>query len=427
MNPSASILFDVLRYVLGTSDTRPRLTCEEWKEVLRVATEQTIDGIAALALRPLWNVKHLEARPDLTDAYLKAEHPGDGMLFAEIVLKYLNRTVAIVEGNMHVNKNVRKVFRFFREAGFECCLLKGQGTALLYPYPEYRASGDIDVWVRWGKHVPEEVAKVVARKGGRTKSDEDVRKIIRFVKFGYPHNAAYYHHVEAPAMHGTPVEIHYRPQYLHCFFYNRRLQKYFLENADAQFAHRVPFGGGTEISVPAPDFNVVMQLSHIYKHLLFEGIGLRQIVDFFYVMRALDGTEPREGRKERWTPRLEYLGMRKLSGALMWILEVMLGMDASWAVTESDERRGRLMLDDIIQGGNFGHNDQRLFGQEWGRERGSEEGGGSWVHRFRIRENAQRFYRDWRMVRAFPSESLSEPAFRFWNFLWRRRHNGKNV
>ncbi len=426
MNHSAHVLFEVLRYVLGTSGSLPRLTCGEWEEVLRASTDQTVDGIAAWALRPLWNVKNLESRPGMTDGYLVAGHPHDIERFSQLVRNFRNQAIAIVQANMRVNDNLRKVYRFFQDSGLECCLLKGQGTALMYPHPESRSSGDIDMWVRWGRDVPESVRMVVERKSGRRKRDEDIRKIIRFVKCSYPNNKAYYHHVEAPAMHGTPVEMHYRPQYLHCFFYNRRLQKYFLENADAQFAHPVSFGGGVEMNVPTPDFNVVMQLSHIYKHLLFEGVGLRQVIDFFYVLRALDGAEPRE-RKERWTPRLEYLGLRKLGGALMWILEDVLGMDAAWAVTKKDERRGRLMLDDIIQSGNFGHNDHRLFGQEWGRELGSGQAGGSWVRRLRIRENAQRFYRDWRMVRAFPSESLSEPVFRVWNFFWRRRHNGKNV
>lgn len=428
MNHSTCVFFQVLRFVLGTGGTLPKLSLDEWEEVFRASSDQTIDGLVGLLFTPLWETKDQAAKAEMAAAFLDVRQPGDVALFLDLLADFQDGVIDIVKTNLLVNDRVGRAFRFFRGAGIECCLLKGQGNALMYPHPDHRTSGDIDLWVRWGKEVPEVVRKAVARIRGRKKADEPVRELIRFVQRAYPRKRAYYHHVEAPNMRGTAVEMHYRPQFLHCFFYNRRLQKFFLERADAQFAHVVPFGKGAGIAVPTHDFNVVLQLSHIYKHLLFEGIGLRQIVDFFYLMRALDEDEPREGRKERWTPRLEYLGMRKLCGALMWILEDVLGMDGAWAITAKDERRGRLVLNEIIQGGNFGQKDRRLFGREWRKPgEGREGGSGSLSGRFRIRRNLQRFYRDFRMLRAFPSESLSEPAFRFWHAVWCHRHNGKRA
>lgn len=428
MNHSTHVFFQLLRYVLGTGGTLPKLSLDEWERVFRVSSDQTIEGLISLVFNPLWEAKGQAAKAEMASAFLDIKQPQDVALFLEMLANFQGNVIAIVKTNLMVNDRVERTFRFFRGAGIECCLLKGQGNALMYPHPDHRTSGDIDLWVRWGKEVPEEVRKAVARTRGRRQGDESIRELIRFVQRVYPRKHAYYHHVEAPDMRGTAVEMHYRPQFLHCFFYNRRLQKFFFEHADAQFAHVVPFGQGKGIVVPTLDFNVVLQLSHIYKHLLFEGIGLRQIVDFFYLMRALDEDEPREGKKERWTPRLKYLGMRKLCGALMWILEDVLGMDEAWAITAKDEKRGRLVLNEIIQGGNFGQKDRRLFGQEWRKtDEDHEAEADSLAGRFRIRRNLQRFYRDFRMVRAFPSESLSEPAFRFWHAVWCYRHNGKRA
>ena len=36
--------------------------------------------------------------------------------------------------------------------------------------------------------------------------------------------------------------------------------------------------------IPTVEFNIIFQLTHIYSHLMNEGIGLRQLVDYYYVL-----------------------------------------------------------------------------------------------------------------------------------------------
>ena len=106
---------------------------------------------------------------------------------------------------------------------------------------------------------------------------------------------------------------------------------------------------------------------------------------------------------------LKWLGLWEFAGAVMYVLREVMGLDEKRMICAPDERRGRLLLEEIMAGGNFGHYDTRNhFGQ-----------GALW-------HNIQRFRRDWRMLRFYPSEALSEPLFRAWHFLWRwkQKHIG---
>ena len=45
----------------------------------------------------------------------------------------------------------------------------------------------------------------------------------------------------------------------------------------------LPDGAG-DIAVPTTAFNVIYQLTHLYHHFFDEGIGMRQIIDYYYVV-----------------------------------------------------------------------------------------------------------------------------------------------
>ena len=53
---------------------------------------------------------------------------------------------------------------------------------------------------------------------------------------------------------------------------------------EEQFSHRVMLGEQGEIAIPTVEFNLIFQLTHIFSHLMNEGIGLRQLVDYYYVL-----------------------------------------------------------------------------------------------------------------------------------------------
>ena len=165
------------------------------------------------------------------------------------------------KANVRLNDAAIQVSEWFRKKGFRTCILKGQGNALLYPNGLHRTPGDIDIWVEGGD-----------------------KRVISFVRSISPHEKACYHHIEFPSYKGVEVELHYRPSFLLCFWHNRKLQKYYERVKEEQFSHRVMLGEQGEIAIPTVEFNLIFQLTHIYAHLMNEGIGLRQLLDYYYVL-----------------------------------------------------------------------------------------------------------------------------------------------
>ena len=87
-------------------------------------------------------------------------------------------------------------------------------------------------------------------------------------------------------------------------------------------------------------------------HLFDEGIGFRQLVDYFFVLKKLDGIS-REERDEiirTW----KSLGMFRLARAVMWIEGKQLGLPEKCMLVVPDSRLGTVLLEDVIEGGNFG-------------------------------------------------------------------------
>ena len=183
--------------------------------------------------------------------------------------------------------------------------------------------------------------------------------------------------------------------------YNARLQKWFKRNADLQCSNVVglPDGAG-DIAVPTTAFNVVYQLCHLYHHFFDEGIGMRQIIDYYYVVSMFNVDCVMFNSLQR---ELKHLGLWKFAGAVMYVLHVFLGLPEERMIRPMDVKRGRVFLDEILSGGNFGHYDTRISFCP-----------GAFGH------NMQRLYRDLRLAWYYPAEALSEPVFRVWHYFWRK-------
>ena len=189
---------------------------------------------------------------------LPAEHVG---MEKELLLQWMAESQMLEKANVRLNDTAIQVSEWFRKKGFRTCILKGQGNALMYPNPYSRTPGDIDIWVEGGD-----------------------KRVISFVRSISPHEKACYHHIEFPSYKGMEVEVHYRPSFLLCFWHNRKLQKYYERVKEEQFSHQVMLGEQGEIAIPTVEFNLIFQLTHIFSHLMNEGIGLRQLVDYYFVI-----------------------------------------------------------------------------------------------------------------------------------------------
>ena len=364
--------FQILRCAIHDDLEVPQLSVTEWKQIYGIAQKQSLLAVVFRALE--------RATPPADDDEEKD-------VFGKLVIEWLGQVRAIERINHHVTANVIKLSEKFAQDKFQSCLLKGQGNGLLYPQPNSRTPGDIDILIRPRKYGL-----------GKRKVVDDVRKIIKYVRLQEPDAIAIYHHIEYPRFNGTDVEVHYRPSFMFNIIFNSRLQEFFAENADEQFHNRTEMADGV-IAVPTSEFNKVFLLSHIYKHLFDEGIGLRQLLDYYYVLE--NDVEFSNDYKALFS----HLGLCHIAGAIMWILTEYFGMKQEKVLVPVDEKRGRFVLNEILQGGNFGKYDTRYnFGND------------------KVGRNLQRLYRDWRLLRYFPSEAISEPIFRIWHFFWRLKH-----
>ena len=236
------IFFDFLRFSIGPKSEIPSSLKEaDWKELYAIAKKQCLVGVLFDGIKKL-----------------PAEHVG---MKKELLLQWMAESQMLEKANVRLNDAAIQVSEWFRKKGFRTCILKGQGNALMYPNPYSRTPGDIDIWVEGGD-----------------------KRVISFVRSISPHKKACYHHIEFPSYKGVEVEVHYRPSFLLCFWHNRKLQKYYERVKEEQFSHRVMLGEQGEVVIPTVEFNLIFQLTHIYAHLMNEGIGLRQLVDYYYVL-----------------------------------------------------------------------------------------------------------------------------------------------
>ena len=384
----------------------------------------------------------------------------------DLLMTWMGAAQQIRRQNMKVNAVAGKLYSKFREDGLRCCILKGQENALMYPNPYSRTPGDIDVWVNASREDITEYAKTHFEIG------DDIR----------------FHHLET-SFDGVPVELHFFPCIMNNPIYNARLQKWFKRNADLQCSNVVSLPDGIgEIAIPTTAFNVIYQLTHLYHHFFDEGIGMRQIIDYYYVvcdfykvyqnsskitpslftikegstshpdpltLRGEGGNRPtrcseplrsKDGGPSKVSPdcagwdrrdaigdiasdasvcsafttdssastaldvvqrELKYLGLWKFAGAVMYVLHEVLGLPEEKMIVPMDEKRGELLLAEILNGGNFGQHFTKY---------------GHFTQQGMAKKYFLKIWRNMHFVRYYPVEALSEPIFRTWHFFWRMKN-----
>ena len=434
------IFFDFLRFCIGSAKEIPDSLKEaDWKELYAIAKKQCLVGVLFDGIKKL-----------------PAEHVG---MEKELLLQWMAESQMLEKANVRLNDAAIQVSEWFRKKGFRACILKGQGNALMYPNPYSRTPGDIDIWVEGGD-----------------------KRVISFVRSISPHEKACYHHIEFPSYKGVEVEVHYRPSFLLCFWHNRKLQKYYERVKEEQFSHRVMLGEQGEIAIPTVEFNLIFQLTHIYSHLMNEGIGLRQLVDYYYVLcdfykvyqksskitpslftlkegstshpdpltlRGEGGNRPtrcseplrsKDGGPSKVSPDCAGWDRLSIEGDNSAGSTTAVTSSASTALDVVQKKLKELGLWKFAEG--IMYIMQEVFGmpasqlivppnEKYGKFVLNEvlEAGNFGKHdarnrfgRSQLGHNLQRVYRDMRLVRYFPAEALCEPLFRIWHFFWRMKN-----
>ena len=364
----SSGIFLFLRYSLGDKvDMSMVVANMDWRQLYTFASKQAILGICFDGIERLGEEypEELKKKP----------------IERDLLMTWMTKAQQIRRQNMKVNAVASKLYSMLREDGLRCCILKGQGNALIYPNAYSRNPGDIDVWVNASREQITEYAKKHFELG------DDIR----------------YQHVET-SVDGVPVELHFFPGIMNNPIYNARLQKWFKRNADLQCSNVVSLPDGIgEIAIPTTAFNVIYQLTHLYHHFFDEGIGMRQIIDYYFVASMLNVN----CEMLTWLQKeLKYLGLWKFAGAVMYVLHEALGLSEEKMIAPMDEKRGKLLLAEILEGGNFGRHFTKY---------------GGFTHQSMGKKYFLKIWRNMHFVRYYPAEALSEPIFRTWHFFWRMK------
>ncbi len=313
-------------------------------------------------------------------------------ILRDLLFNWIGDVELIKQRNQLMNKRCVELVEQLHNDGFDCCVLKGQGNASMYPNPYCRTPGDIDIWVRPGDQLK---AK-----------DERLEKkdFISYAKKLDTNIEVRYYHVEYN-WKDVPVELHFTPGIMNNPWYNRRLQQWYWKMADGgwQMAE-LPEGVGT-IPVPTKEFNIVFQLAHMMHHFFDEGIGLRQMIDYYYLLHS--EKDDVRSKKSDVRETLKYLNLYKFAGAVMYIMKEVLGLEEKLLIVPVDERRGKTLLREIQKGGNFGHSSGLAQNNA-------------------AKKYIQKTWRNMQLVKEYPAEALCEPIFRTWHFFWRLVHR-RNV
>ena len=179
---------------------------------------------------------------------------------------------AVIEENKKIhakhNQILIELITKFEEQGLHPILLKGQGIAQMYPEPELRQCGDIDLYFRSDEY---ESAKTYIQS---FEDNIDKRQKEK------------YHHFESKYK-GIIVEIHRHTAKIPNPFANKQYCQ--LESDEMKHSSEIAIEG-RNVSIPSPLFNLVSVFVHMWNHFEYKGVSLRQMCDvmmMFYYYRKL--------------------------------------------------------------------------------------------------------------------------------------------
>lgn len=286
-------------------------SAEEWGELYAMAKKQSLVGVCFAGVQRLQQQR--QEPPEMT------------------YLTWMGMAAKIQQRNEVVNRQCTDLQRRLSADGFRSCILKGQGVAQVYPESlrGLRQSGDIDIWIEGDK----DVALDWAKKQGATIVSIDMV------------------HAHADLFEDTEVEIHSQPSWMYGRKADKVLQRFFAESADGQFSYHDEKVGMT---YPTVGFNLVYSLVHINRHIFEEGIGLRQLLDYYFILKASNVAE-----REKACEVIASLGLKQFAAGIMYIENKVFALERDCMVCEPDAEEGEFLLEDIERGGNFGKYDER--------------------------------------------------------------------
>lgn len=369
MTDKEKLFFELIRVAIGTQDSLSQLPSnKEWKALYDMAMKQSLVGVCFAALQRLG--------ADADEGFTRI-----GMS-EMLYLTWMGVTAKIQQKNDIVNRQCVELQKRLSQEELQSCILKGQSAAALYgnELSRLRQSGDIDAWVNASR-----------------------KDIIKYVQNIAPTANVREHHMELEAFEETEVEIHFWPAVIRHFLKNRKLQKWFDGKRNEVFSNHINLHGSSVLTIcaPTPEFHAIQQMAHMYHHLFDSGIGLRQVMDYYFVLKALSATPE---KRQTLAADIKHIGMGRFASSMMYALHITMGLEEEMMILPPNKEDGEFLLGEIMRGGNFGKYDDK-----------------------KMRNTSNYFssfygsiFRNLRYLRFNPFDWFWSPLWRLYYFGWRK-------
>lgn len=359
--------YRLLRIALSLEDSAGfECTTEEWKELFQVATKQGVVGICFRGVQSM-NTLAVYRLPD----------QGNWQMPKSLYIDWMSASASVQAKNDKMEKSVVSIQKELCERGIDTAVLKGLSLHRYYgALGCLRQCGDIDLWA-----LPQSGETYKAR-------------FMRIMScFGVSGNFTR-QHVQVPNYEGFCVEMHFTPSVMSSAKYDTRLQRWFDSRSDWD---SVEFKSGPVKTLSAED-NMVYVLQHCYNHFLYEGIGMRQVMDYYMILCAAN-----ECAKDNICQTLDFLGLLDFASGMMWVIKMVFHAPDSILICKPSERIGKVILEEVEAGGNFG-----------------QYGKGLVPSNKKLSFFFARIIRNARFIRYFPNEVLWLPWYMIKCFFWKR-------
>lgn len=314
MNTKLKIFFFQLlrRGLWGNGDVtiEERFSLDEWIQLYEYSIKHTLEGIIFDSFTVL---KEQQLPP------------------TPLRLKWAVRVDSIERHNDRMNRVISAMYKIFNDHGLKAILQKGQGVAQYYNNPNHRSSGDIDWYFE-------------------NEGYKKARLLLKNQKQPFKDSAGFSLNYDWEGVH---IEYHKKifdiQSPLKRKFLLRLLKEYENESDSLKIEN-------ASIKLLPKELQLLQVNSHILKHLLSFGIGLRQLCDSAILYHRFKGDI--DGRK------LEF--MYKKLGILRWIhhlhavLVRNIGLpNSSLPFPFPENLDSEWMFNEIWYSGNFGFHDNR--------------------------------------------------------------------
>lgn len=367
MQQTIKLEFELIQVALGHKDCLSHSpSVDEWFYLFEFAKKQALLGVCVNALNILVNQNQTKNLP------------------FELKMQWLALLLKIQQRNKLINKRCIEIQQLFTEKGFNSCILKGQGIANIYgELSSYRQPGDIDLLVFGGQN-----------------------KILNFLKTQEPDVEWDYVHANFHQFKDVEVEVHYRPCVLFNLWRNKIIQRWLADNLTIE---NVSLSEG-EINVPSNKYNAIFLMAHAYHHLINGGIGLRQMMDYYMLLKKIgnDSEIKLSKYKSDITESFKAFGFYRFATAVMWVMQEVFALDEKYLLCKPNATEGSFLLNEIMEGGNFGQYDKRHKGCNMKKGR-------TFLLFNKLRNNMH-------LIKHYTGEVIWLPLYFTWHYLWKRLH-----